>query len=314
MGYQDRDYYKDDSTPSGIQVQSVVVKLIILNVAVFLLDLISAQTGVVNPAAARTPHYSHWLAEWLSLKGNAVAHPWMWYQFLTAGFVHDFTNLLHLVGNMIGLFCFGRALEDRLGGKEFLRFYLISIIFSFIVWSLRQYFLVGPIGENLWVHCLGASGGVTASILLFCLYYPRRTIHFMLFPAPAWLVGAILVVTNALGAKTPWDDQKVNVAFDVHLAGAAFAAAYWAGGWNFGKLPGMKELAALGRRLGKLLAPQPDLRIHDPNAPSEANYDNLDEQADRLLAKISEHGESSLTPQERRLLEDYSRRVRQKRR
>jgi len=38
----------------------------------------------------------------------------------------------------------------------------------------------------------------------------------------------------------------------------------------------------------------------------------LDAQADRLLQKIQDQGEDSLTPKERQLLEAYSRRMRQK--
>jgi hypothetical protein len=52
----------------------------------------------------------------------------------------------------------------------------------------------------------------------------------------------------------------------------------------------------------------PDLRLHDP----EPSYDDLDRQADRLLQKVNEAGLASLTAKERQLLEDYSRRTRQK--
>ena len=41
---------------------------------------------------------------------------------------------------------------------------------------------------------------------------------------------------------------------------------------------------------------------------------SLEEEADRILAKIIEQGEESLSPAERRTLEDYSRRMRQKHR
>jgi hypothetical protein len=50
--------------------------------------------------------------------------------------------------------------------------------------------------------------------------------------------------------------------------------------------------------------------MHDP----EQYYEDLDAEADRLLAKVSSQGEASLTPDERRTLEAYSRRMRQKRR
>ncbi len=63
-------------------------------------------------------------------------------------------------------------------------------------------------------------------------------------------------------------------------------------------------------RLGRLFKRRPDLKVHRPSE----YYRDLDEQADRLLEKVHREGESSLSPKERRILEDYSRRMRQKHR
>jgi hypothetical protein len=52
------------------------------------------------------------------------------------------------------------------------------------------------------------------------------------------------------------------------------------------------------------------LKLHDP----ETYYHDLDSEADALLAKIHRLGEDSLTHEERKKLEDYSRRMRQKHR
>ena len=51
------------------------------------------------------------------------------------------------------------------------------------------------------------------------------------------------------------------------------------------------------------------LKLHDPDKKLRKEADD----ADRLLAKIHEHGEESLTSSERKLLERYSRRQREKR-
>ena len=60
----------------------------------------------------------------------------------------------------------------------------------------------------------------------------------------------------------------------------------------------------------KSLGPRPKLRVHDP----EEHYRELDRKADEILEKVSQEGESSLTASERRILADYSRRMRQKHR
>ena len=90
--------------------------------------------------------------------------------------------------------------------------------------------------------CYGASGGVTAVTLLFCLLYPRATLlAAFLFPVPAWVVGAIIIVSNVFGSATN-SPLTGGVAYDVHLVGAALAVGYWYFGWNFGRLPGRDEL------------------------------------------------------------------------
>lgn len=299
MGYQERDYYRGD-TPGNGYISSVVVKLIIINAVVFLADLFFS--------------VDHNIAQTLSVQGDTIVRPWMWWQFLTSGFVHNAQNPWHIVGNMIGLYCFGKPLEERLGWKEFLRFYLIAIILGAVFWSARTYFLVGPVkylmgGEEvvLWGRAMGASGGVTAAIILFCLYYPRATIMlFMAIPAPAWVAGLLLIGLDVFGVAPMGGDFRV--AHDIHLVGAAMALGYWYFGLNFGRLPGLDSLGRVTKKISRSLKPKPDLRVHDP----EAVYENLDAEADRVLEKIAREGESSLTARERRTLEDYSRRMRQK--
>jgi hypothetical protein len=53
---------------------------------------------------------------------------------------------------------------------------------------------------------------------------------------------------------------------------------------------------------------RPDVRLHDPEATAKE-----DAEADRILDKIHRQGQSSLTSSERRFMEKYSRRVRQRR-
>ncbi len=80
---------------------------------------------------------------------------------------------------------------------------------------------------------------------------------------------------------------------------ASLAFIYYRTGWNLGKMipsrwPRMKR---------------PKLKIHDP----EAEERQLARQVDAILEKISRDGEASLTKQERRILEQASRRYQRRR-
>jgi len=294
MGFEDRDYYREARQPAELG-GSVVVRLIIINCVVFLANLFfgGARSTVVD-ALALTP--------------ESLLHPLQWYRVLTYGFTHDPASILHILFNMIGLYSFGRELENKYGWKEFLRFYLLAIVLGGLFWAGRNLlfgdFLVFG-GERIRPqHFLcGASGGVTAVVLLFCLLYPRATVLlFFIVPAPAWVLGIIIVATDMFAGHGD------TIAHDVHLTGGLLALGYWYFGWNFGRLPGMAGIGQLGRSLGKSLRPKPDLRVHDP----EAYYDDLDAEADRVLEKVNREGEQSLSRQERQILEAYSRRMRQK--
>jgi hypothetical protein len=58
---------------------------------------------------------------------------------------------------------------------------------------------------------------------------------------------------------------------------------------------------------------KPRLRVHAPNDESENENDELGDKVDAILQKIQEQGQDSLTWNERRLLEQASRKAREKR-
>ncbi len=299
MGFQDRDYYRDSS--QSTYVTSMVMKLIIINGLVFLAEVL----------AGWGPNGQNAVSDLLGVHPNTIVRPLYWWQFLTAGFVHA-EGLNHILFNMIGLYCFGMPLEERYGRLEFLRFYLVGIVLGMVVWSATHYFYfmqsLAPEKAAQAVEkviCYGASGGVTAVMLLFCLLYPRATLlAAFIFPVPAWLVGIFIIGNNLVGIS----GGPSVVAYDVHLVGAALAIGYWYFGWNFGRLPGMDGIRKLLRSGQRWMAAKPPLKVHDP----EHYYEDLDAEADRLLDKVARDGLASLTAQERRVLEDYSRRTRQK--
>jgi membrane associated rhomboid family serine protease len=305
MGYSDRDYYREDTTGDsmGIAGQSMVVRLIVINVVIFLADWITASGG------------DHWLFKALAVHGDTVVRPVYWYQFLTAGFMHSHQGLWHILGNMFALYVFGKPIEDRLGGKEMLRLYLFSIVLGNLVWGLRQYFMGLQMGSGetaSWATTFGASAGVTTLTLLFCLYFPRATINlFFVIPVPAWIVGILIILGDLSGvmSQVPQGATWMHAGLDNYAVGCLFTLAYWHFGWNFSRLPGIRGLAKMWTSLTSLFSPRPNLRMHDP----ERDYEDLEEQADRLLAKVSQQGESSLTAKERKVLEEYSRWMRQKR-
>jgi len=286
MGVYDRDYYREEQQPPGIQFSGrmMVTNLVIVTAAVFLVNMFTRD---------------NWLMNTLAAEPSVVVKPWLLWKLVTYGFAHDPEQIGHIFWNMFGLWIFGRDIEMVYGCKEFLRIYVFTLVLGSLLWCMKEYFAADP-QPGLW----GASGAVTAIVLLFVFHYPKRTILlFFVLPAPAWVLGVIIIGGNMY--HTLFMPNTENVAFDVHLVGAAFAICYYRFGWNIGRmLPGSG-----GTRFSlSRLKPRPKLKIHDP----DERYEKQDEEADRLLEKVGREGMDSLTSKERRALEDYSRRMRQK--
>lgn len=284
MGLYDREYARSDEPSLGgpPSPRSITLILIGINVAAFLVDIVFE--GLFSLIAVRA---------------DTLPRPWMWWQFLTYGFAHSRGDIQHILFNMIGLFFFGTAVERRIGRYEFLRFYLVAIVLGGAIWSLRAWITGVPPQASL----VGASGGVQAATILFALYYPHATILlFFVVPVKAWIAAVGFAALNVIGAL---GGGSTGTAYDVHLVGIAFAVLYHQAHLNLGAwMPAW--LSGGGPRMPRR---RPSLRLHDP----DKKLAKEEKEADRILEKIHQHGQSSLNGAERRFMERYSRRKRNER-
>lgn len=286
MGIHDRDYYQENEVRPlrPWDNKSMVTMLIIVNVAVFLANfLLSAGNGA--------------LARSLALQTETLWNPLHWWQFVTYGFTHDPQHIGHILFNMATLYFLGRSVEDRLGKWEFFRFYMIAIVLCGVVWCGLHQSNPGSV--------IGASGATTAVAMLFVFLFPQATLMlYMAFPVKAWVVGVLIIVGNLFQPM-----GSAGVAYDVHLVGAAFATAYFFSKWNFGFMG-----AALSQWTSNARRKRSRLKVHDPAEGNRVERPNKDDaESDRILDKIYREGEDSLSAKERKFMEQYSRRVRQRR-
>jgi membrane associated rhomboid family serine protease len=293
MGIYDRDYEREQNydRSSGFQLggaRTLTTNLVIVMGIVYVVQLLTK--GAAGEG---------WFTNTFSLWANMPLQPWKVFQLITYGFLHDPEDLRHLVFNCFALWMFGRFVEQRLGQKEYLAYFLAAVAFAGATWLASEFTTLG--GFSARASLLGASGGIAAVLVLFCFYFPQQTIFLgFLFPIPAWVFAIIFVGQDVLFAIRNNPDD--NVAYTAHIGGALFAAIYYKLGWRIGNwLPGSLKLPKLGRR--------PPLRVHQPSEDEEDTEDAVD----HILRKIREHGQDSLTRQERRILEEASREYQKKR-
>lgn len=317
MGISDRDYERTYDTGSGwkdgggggggvglggFSSWSTNAKLIAVMVAVFLAQVLLGDR----------------FTDLFSLPASWFSEPWRVYGLVTYSMLHSTEGLYHLLFNGIALFFFGRVIDGRLGGREYLCFFFTAAAFAGLAWSVAE---VASGGVGLTDVALpggvvqvqrsptliGASGGIAAIIVLFALWYPHVQVYLMgVLPVPAWLMAILFIGQDISGAL----NRSGNVAYTAHLGGALFGFLYFRYGWRVSQwLPG-----SLGgdssKGLADFLKRKPKLRVHrEDDEPSSPGEDRVDE----ILRKIQSQGQDSLTSEERKVLEKASRRYQKRR-
>ena len=158
------------------------------------------------------------LISYLAMNPINVSHHHMYWQFVTYMFVHG--NFNHLFFNMLGLYFFGIHVEQSVGSKEFILFYLVcgtlAGIFSYLVYVNTGYFRI---------FLLGASGSLFAVLLAYAVIFPDSTVFlFGIIPmsAPVLILGyTVLEIVYQLTG------YNAGVAHLTHLGGFAFAYLYF---------------------------------------------------------------------------------------
>lgn len=238
------------------------------------------------------------LLDWLAFHPDRVlTRPWgvFTYMFVHAGFGHVFFN-------MLVVFFFGPALEDRWGSREFFVYYLVCG-FGGVLLS----FLLAPS-----FGIVGASAAAYGLMLAFAMAWPDAPIYVWgIFPIQAkWLMAGLFLMTLFNAFSGPGG----GVANMAHLGGLVTGFIYLKADWR-----PREKLAALRKRSersARRLAIVPRDEEAPPVAAARAaSWRTADESelldaVDRVLDKISAHGMSALTADERGLLDEVSRRHR----
>jgi membrane associated rhomboid family serine protease len=118
---------------------------------------------------------ANWIYDWLALSADGLAHGKV-YQLLTFQFLHG--GLMHLLMNMIGLYFFGRAVEEMLGSAGMLKLYLASGV----VGGLLQVALAFAFPYAFSAAIVGASAGIFGLIAAFATRSPDEPITILCHP------------------------------------------------------------------------------------------------------------------------------------
>jgi membrane associated rhomboid family serine protease len=104
------------------------------------------------------------------------------WQLVTHAFLHGST--LHLLFNMFGLYMIGGRVEELLGPKRYLLYYLVCS-----VGAAALHLLVDTLRPDGYGYAVGASGALFGVLLAFGAAFPKEKLMliFLPIPIPAWL-------------------------------------------------------------------------------------------------------------------------------
>lgn len=293
----------------GFRLTPWVKRLLVANIGVF--ALVVLVNGLIDPPAAVQMYPGYWPNRFLAFApADLLTQPW---GIITYMFAHG--GLWHLLVNMLMLFFFGPPLEQKWGSTEFIKYYLIcglgGVALSFIF--------------AIQANVIGASAAVFGVMLAFAINWPESPIYIWgILPVKAkWLVGVLGVLTFFMAVGQPGD----GVAHAAHLGGLVAGLIYLKSDWRLGATLDRLREASQARRFAVVSKEEEEegtdrereerrkRRERAPSASrrrprSRGNEEELLDRVDDILDKISQEGMGSLTSEERRILDEVSRRRR----
>lgn len=300
MSFTDRDYARaggrgparlTDAAGFGrMRMWSFTTWLIVINVAVFLLDIVLKNAGlgyVLREYMARQRDGSDKLVQivigplehWGHFSyTTAIGHFQLW-RFITFQFLH--ANIEHILFNMFGLFIFGGLIERYFGSVRYLTFYLLCGIAGPVAYMML---MAGHLlFDSPATPLVGASAGIFGVLIAAAVIAPDATVLiYGIVPAKLRHVAIFLIF---LAGYTIWFfPQKNGGGEAAHLGGAAV-------GYLLIRRPWLLDFTQWFAR-----------RTHKGPRIKPSSNDADQREVDRILSKVATQGLDSLSEDEKRTL------------
>lgn len=169
-----------------------------MGLLLILVNVIISYQGFKNPSFFENYHF----------EVDAILKGKSYVRLISSGFLH--VSWLHLIVNMISLWCFSEVLENSLGEMNFLIVYFGSLIGG----NLLALFIHRNHGDY---SAAGASGAISGIVFASIAVVPGLEIGLFGIPYyfPAWIYGLLYVLYSIYGIKS----QKDAIGHEAHLGG-----------------------------------------------------------------------------------------------
>ena len=180
--------------------------LLITNIALFFMNVIVGDVMTIR----------------LGLSPQSVFEDFALWQPATYMFLHSTRGLGHILFNMLALWMFGTELERTWGTRFFTKYYFVTGIGAAATSLLLSLFIADIYHSTT----VGASGAIYGLLIAYAMYFPHRTIYYIIFPIPA------RVFVTIMGLIAFWSSVSGTgggVAHTAHLGGLVVGYLYLKG-------------------------------------------------------------------------------------
>ena len=292
MALADRYYMRDEYHPPR-----ATTVLIVVLIGAFVVQSLLLFYGGFNAIA----HLG------LTVEGIGTGKVW---QLFTFQFLHSAPWPWHVLFNCLGLYFFGRPVEQTLGSKRFVWLYFLSGIAG----GLLQVVTTMVLPNHQDIPVVGASAGVCGMVAIFCSLHPMQELTAWIYFFPVTIRARyFLIFLGALslfGTLVPFD----FVAHAAHLGGILLGMGYVRWGERvLEKISSWRPLQARQRKQELVRAASVRGRSWrsggSRNESEAAPEEFISKEVDPILDKISAHGIQSLTERERKILEAAQKKI-----
>jgi membrane associated rhomboid family serine protease len=307
------NYYRPRGFGGFFSFPPVLKNLIIINVIVFLI-----QNLLSNISFSGVPGW-YIFDRWFALNpisGVDVAGQsfnFQIWQLITYQFMHG--GFWHIFFNMFILWMFGASIEDVMGSKKFLIFYLLSGISA----GLFQLFITPLLGAPAAIT-IGASGSIFGVMIAFAMFFPDSLIYvWFLIPVKAKYFIGFLVIVEFFAVNSASSD----VAHLAHLGGALFGFLFIL--FDKNSYVGIKNIFRksyyTNSNTGKNIfdnfsfkskrkqADVEDAKFYDIKEHGDIGDNVTQKEIDKILDKIGQSGYQNLTEREKKVLFEASKKM-----
>ncbi len=220
------------------------------------------------------------------------------WRLITFQFLHDPMSIWHLLMNMFGMWIFGPMVERYLGRKKYLAFYLVCGLAGGVLFTILT--LVGMLPNGFDSQLIGASAGVFGVIVACAYVAPNMVIQLLFPPIP------LKMRTFAYGyvgfALFSLLSGSQNAGGEAAHVGGAIAGFFFIRHSHL--LTDFFDVFG-DSRPGKGTRPKKTSK-----KSVYRNYRNTpgpsQDEVDKILQKVSQHGLASLSEKEKKVLAEAS--------